>query len=233
MKAVIKEKKEIAKGTLLVTYDLLGKNIDFKSGQYFYITLLNPPYHDNLGAQRHFSIVNSPGEKGIIKMATRVRESAFKRSLVEMAVGSEVEIGSVSGKFTLPEKLPSSLVFLAGGIGITPFMSMLGTLDGQMPKVTLLYSNRDKESTAFFEELAKLAKNNLSFKPVMTMTEDPSWQGEKRRIDAVFIKDYVPDFNSALFYVAGATRFVEEIEKILSSLGVRKENKITENFLGY
>jgi NAD(P)H-flavin reductase len=84
MQAKIKDKREVAKGTLMVTFDLLGEEVDFTPGQYFWVELLNPPYDDDKGPRRHISVVSSPTERGVLALATRLRDSAFKRSLAEL-----------------------------------------------------------------------------------------------------------------------------------------------------
>ena len=85
MDAKIKEKREVAKGTLMVVFDLLGKEVDFRPGQYFWVELLDPPYNDEKGPRRHISVVTSPNERGVLGLCTRLRDSAFKRSLAELS----------------------------------------------------------------------------------------------------------------------------------------------------
>src|SRR5215216_4827946 len=104
MRAQIKEKQEIAKGTLLVTFDLLGEDVDFRPGQYFFVTLPDVGFQDEKGLRRHISVVTSPHEKGVLGLATRMRNSAFKRSLRELPVGAEVDVEPPKGKFALPEE---------------------------------------------------------------------------------------------------------------------------------
>lgn len=236
MKAKIKDKKEIAKGTLLVTFDLLGNQIDFKAGQYFFITIPKLNYPDNSGNIRHFSIVNSPNEKGMITMATRIREeSGFKKTLNEVPIGSEVEIGGIVGNFILPKDYSKSLVFVAGGIGITPFISMLRFTDEEkIPyDITLIYSNRDRESTAFLEELEAIQNRNKKIKLVLTMTDDLLWKDETRKIDGQFIMDHVDDFKDKIFYISGPPVFNEAITKTLKDLKIEGKNIFAENFSGY
>src|SRR6266487_1466106 len=102
MRAKIKEKREVAKGTLLVLFDLLGEEVDFRPGQYFWVTLLDPPYDDGKGPRRHISVVTSPNERGVLGLCTRLRDSAFKRSLAELPEGAEVEVEQPKGDFVLP-----------------------------------------------------------------------------------------------------------------------------------
>ena len=125
MRARVKEKREVAKGTLLVLFDLLGEEVDFIPGQYFWVTLPDPPYEDARGPRRHFSIVTSPNERGVLGFCTRLRDSAFKRSLVELPVGADAEVEEPKGSFLLPQETDQPYVFIAGGIGITVFRSML------------------------------------------------------------------------------------------------------------
>lgn len=235
MIGLIKDKKEIAKDTLQVTFET-SDSFEFKPGQYCFVTLTTPPYQDERGNKRHFSIVNSPNEKGIITIATRLRDSGFKKSLKEQPLGTEVELGPISGSFTLPEDTSKPLVFIAGGIGITPFMSMLSLekTDSLGHRITLVYSNRDQFSTAYLDELKVLATQIPNFKLILTMTEDPNWQGEKRRIDAAFIKDYFGNnLNGYAYFVVGPPPMVEAVQKALEEAGVDSVNIKIENFTGY
>jgi ferredoxin-NADP reductase len=184
VRARIAEKREVAQGTLLVLFDLLGREVDFRPGQYFWVTLLDPPYDDEKGPRRHISVVTSPNERGVLGLCTRLRDSAFKRSLAELPVGAEVDVEEPKGDFVLPEETDLPYVFVAGGIGITVFRSMLRTIDEDElgHRVTLVYSNRDRASTAFLDELSELASANGNVDLVLTMTDDPDWDGERRRI---------------------------------------------------
>src|SRR5689334_5584224 len=174
VRAQIKEKREVAKGTLLVTFDLLGEEVDFTAGQYFWVTLLDPPYDDEKGPRRHISVVTSPNERGVLGLCTRIRDTAFKRSLAELPVGTKVDVEQPKGSFLLPTETDRPYVFVAGGIGITVFRSMLLyiTEEGLPHRVALVYSNRDRESTAFLDELQELAERNENVSLVLTMTDD-------------------------------------------------------------
>src|SRR6185503_9657796 len=134
-------------GTLLVVFDLLGREVDFKAGQYFWVELLNPPYEDDKGSRRHISVVTSPNDRGVLGLCTRLRDTAFKRSLAERPVGAEVDVEEPKGAFALPEETDRPYVFIAGGIGITVFRSMLLFIpENELAhQVTLVYSNRDRE----------------------------------------------------------------------------------------
>ena len=122
----------------------------------------------------------------MLGLCTRLRDSAFKRSLAELEVGDEVEVEEPKGTFLLPEDTSKQYVFIAGGIGITVFRCMLRYIaDKGLPhQVTLVYSNRDRESTAFLDELQELEQTLPGLRLVLTMTDDPGWEGETRMIDA-------------------------------------------------
>lgn len=233
MKAVIKEQKEVAEGTLRVVFEV-DQEVEFKPGQTFNVTLLNPHYKDSRGATRHFTIVNAPDGNEIV-MTTRLGPSAFKRSLKELLLETEVKIFSIGGDFILPEKPEGPLVFLAGGIGITPFMSMLQYMrKNNLPyQVTLVYSNRDQESAAYLKDLEKMDLEMDNFRMIPIMTDDLNWEGETRRIDAAFLQKCFPRLGDNLYYVAGPPKMVESIHQVLLEAGVEEENIKTENFTGY
>lgn len=236
MRARIKEKQEVAKGTLLVTFDLLGEEVDFRPGQYFYVTLPSLGDEDDKGLRRHISVVTSPNEKGVLGLATRMRDSAFKRTLGELPVGSEVEVEPPKGDFGLPEDPSRPLVFVAGGIGITVFRSMLLYIDEErLPyRVTLIYSNRDRASTAFLDELRELEQTLPDFRLVLTMTQDPGWEGETRKVDAELVKEYLgDDLDQYTFLVAGPPAMAEGVQGALREAGVRDENVTAERYSGY
>jgi ferredoxin-NADP reductase len=236
MRARIKEKREVAKGTLLVIFDLLGEAVDFRPGQYFWVELLDPPYDDEKGPRRHISAVTSPTERGILGLCTRLRDSAFKRSLVELPIGTEVEVEQPKGDFALPEDTDPHYAFIAGGIGITVFRSMLRYIDdtGEPYEVTLVYSNRDRESTAFLNELEALDARADWFRLVATMTQDSDWGGETRRIDAGMLTDVLGgDLGSYAFVVAGPPAMTEGVVETLKGAGIPEERILSDRFSGY
>jgi len=162
MPAKIKGKPEVAKRTMLFEYDLLGDKIDFKPGQYFHVAIRE-------GLKHHFTIVNSPHEKGILSHATRMRDSEFKNYLRDLPIGADVEVYKIKGEFVLPDDTAKPLVFIALGIGVTPYISMLRFIKEKKLnyKITLVYSDSDKESMAFLQELEVYAKDNPNFRLIL------------------------------------------------------------------
>ncbi|HMI99607.1 MAG TPA: FAD-dependent oxidoreductase [Gaiellaceae bacterium] len=236
MRAQIKEKREVAKGTLMVVFDLLGEEVDFEPGQYFWVELLDPPYDDEKGPRRHISVVTSPNERGVLGLCTRLRDSAFKRSLAELPIGAEVDVEQPKGDFTLPKDTDPHYVFVAGGIGITVFHSMLRYIaEQQLPyRITLVYSNRERESAAFLDELAELEQAIPGLQVVLTMTDDSSWDGESRRIDADLLRDHLDDeLESHTYVIAGPPAMVEGVAEKLKAAGVSEEQVKAARFSGY
>jgi ferredoxin-NADP reductase len=235
VRARIKEKREVAKGTLLVVFDLQGQEVDFTPGQYFWVELLDPPFDDEKGPRRHITVVTSPTERGVLGLCTRLRDSAFKRSLAQLEVGAEVEVEQPKGDFALPEDTEQRYVFLAGGIGITVFRCMLRYIadTGKPYKVMLVYSNRDRESTAFLDELQELEHTVPDFRLVVTMTDDPGWEGETRRIDAELLREHLGELEPFTYLVAGPPGMVEGVAGQLSEAGVPEEQVLASRFSGY
>jgi ferredoxin-NADP reductase len=236
MRAMIKEKREVAKGTLLVLFDLGGAELDYRPGQYFWVELLDPPYEDEKGSRRHITAVTSPSERGVIGLCTRLRDSAFKRSLAELPLGAEVEVEAPKGSFVLPEESSRPLVFVAGGIGITPFRSMLRYIQDQrlQHRVTLIYSSRDRESAAFLDGLDEIDRANPNVRLILTITDDAEWEGERRRIDAAFLRDHLgDDLNEASYLVAGPPGMAKAVTAELEEAGVDPDRIETDSFSGY
>jgi ferredoxin-NADP reductase len=236
VRALVAEKREVALGTLFLTFDLQGEDVDFTAGQYFWVELIDPPYEDEKGARRHISVATSPTDRGILGLATRLRDTAFKRSLAELEVGAEVEVEEPKGTFVLPEETGRSYVFVAGGIGITVFRSMLRYIadEGSPYRVTLLYSNRDRASAAFLDELEELEGRIPGLTVVATMTADPGWDGERRRIDERFLRDHLGDeLAGSTYLIAGPPQMVEAMQELLAGLGVPDEQVLPDGFSGY
>jgi ferredoxin-NADP reductase len=172
----------------------------------------------------------------VLGLCTRVRETAFKRSLAELPVGAEVEVEEPKGSFLLPEDTSQEYVFIAGGIGITVFRCMLRYIaEEDLPhRVTLVYSNRDRESTAFLDELLELERERDNIRAVVTMTNDPDWDGETRRVDADFLRDHLgDDLESCTYYIAGPPGMVDGVAEMLQASGVPDERVVPGRFSGY
>lgn len=235
MRSTIKEKREVAKRTLMVVFDLEGQEVDFTAGQYFWVELPDRGHQDERGLRRHISIVTSPTERGVLGLATRLRDTAFKKTLAELEVGDEVEVEEPKGSFLLPDDTDREYAFLAGGIGITVFRSMLRFIaDTGLPyRVTLVYSNRDRESAAFLDELEELGARIPGLRVVLTMTQDRGWEGEQRHIDEAMLRDHLGDLDRYTFFVAGPPGMAKGVDAMLKEAGVDDDRLHTGSFAGY
>ena len=214
---------EVAEGTMAFTLERPA-GFEFAAGQYITITLPAPRYTDAKGNSRTFSIASSPQEAGGLTFATRMTGSALKRSLAEMPLGAPISIFGPAGDFVMPVDATLPVIFIAGGIGITPFRSMiLDAAARRLPhQITLIYSNRNPEGAAYHEELARLAGtwSNLRYLPTMTHAEasQPPWRGERRLVNAEFLREHLGDVTRPRFYLAGPPGLVGAVtEAVLAS----------------
>ena len=173
-------------------------------------------------------------------IALRLRDTAFKRVLKTMREGTDVEISGPYGSFALPEEASNPIVFLAGGIGITPFRSMsIFAGRKKLPhRIFLFYSNRRPKDAPFLEELEALQKENHNFTLIATMTEGEKsqeiWSGETGYIQRAMFEKYIKtDLQHPLYYIAGPPAMVFAMRGILAEIGVSESRVLTEQFSGY
>ena len=210
----------------------------FEAGQTIDITIENPAATDEKGNSRTFSISSAPHEN-YLEVATRMRDSAFKNTLREMPEESALSMEGPFGSFTLHENETRPAVFLVGGIGITPFRSMIR--DAQHRNLShqmyLFYSNRRPEDASYLDELMTLKESckTLSVIPTMTETDKSSemWDGEEGYVTYDMISKYVKEGTAPIFYMAGPQGMVLAMEKLLIEAGISKDDIKFEEFPGY
>jgi ferredoxin-NADP reductase len=238
------ERHEVAENTMAFRFEKPA-GWTFKAGQFVDITLLNPPETDAEGNTRGFSISSAPQEPRIM-VITRLRNTAFKRVLRSMLLDSEVKIEGPFGNLTLHNNASRPAVLLAGGIGITPFRSIvLNAAKEKLPhRIFLFYSNRRPEDAAFLEELQALEAQNANYKLIATMTEVEKsarpWKGEVGMIDYKMLDRYLkaaatPEWYSAgpIYYIAGPPQMVRDLQTMLTNAGVDSDDIRVEEFSGY
>lgn len=227
------KKEEVANETMAFHFEK-PEGFTFKAGQFGDFTLLNPTETDEEGNVRGFSLAHAPFETNLM-IATRMRETAFKRVLRNLPIGTEVKLDAPYGNFVLHKTETTPAVFLTGGIGITPVRSIIAeAAKDRLPhKITLFYSNKTPQDTAFLQDLQTFAKENPNFTFVPVMTRDETWQGEKGHITKEILTKYVPDLITPIYYLSGPANMVSVMRQILSDAQVNEDNIRTEEFSGY
>jgi ferredoxin-NADP reductase len=230
------QRREIAAGTMSFYFEK-PRGFSFKAGQYVSLAQIDPPETDAKGSTRTFSIASAPEEADVM-ITTRMRDSAFKRGLKTMKLGAILTMEGPFGDLVLHGDANRPAIFLAGGIGVTPFRSIVvSAARAKLPhRLFLFYSNRRREDAAFLNELKKLQDGNPKYKLIATMTEMDevrSWRGESGRIGKEMLLRYVSDLTKPIFYVAGPPGMVLAMEEILSDAGVGSDRIRIEEFFGY
>lgn len=236
-KCKLRERKEVAEGTMAFRFEK-PSGWTFKAGQYLDMTLLDPSETDSEGNIRSFSIASAPHEDTLM-VATRMRDTAFKRVLKTMPIGNVVKIEGPSGDLVLQDDSTRTAVLLAGGIGITPFRSIVHwAAREKLPhRIVLFYSNRRPEDAPFLAELQRLESDNLKYKLIASMTEMKKshrpWNGEIGFINQEMLGRYLEDTASPIYYIAGPPGMVKGLQEMLSKAGLNDEDIRAEEFSGY
>jgi ferredoxin-NADP reductase len=233
----LKDRREVAEGTMAFWFDTVGTDFTFEAGQNAEYTLIDPPATDAEGNTRTFSFASSPSHKDSFMVATRMRPTAFKNSLKQIPLGTKLKVDGPYGDMVLQDDASKAAVFLTGGIGITPMRSMIkwATEEKKPHQLYLLYSNRAPAATAFLSDFGEWAKANPNLHLALTITDsdDPNWKYEKGIIDEAFIRKHVPDVMNAVYYIAGPPGMVLAMRKILIGMGLGRDNIRVESFTGY
>ena len=219
--------------------------LNYTAGQFAFFDI-GGVYNDPKGPIRHFTISSSPTEN-FIMFSTRIRESPYKKRLSTLEEGSRVKVRGPEGQFILHEDYSKPAVFLSGGIGVTPFRSMIKyATDKQLPlKIVMFDSNRNRENILFNKDFDEWTKINKNLKIIYTISEDeqqPSsstandWKGEYGRIDKAMILKYLDTnmLDNSIFYICGPPSMLKAMESLLQdNLEIPKERIKVEEFTGY
>jgi ferredoxin-NADP reductase len=215
------------------------KPLRFHAGQYLEWTL--PAYKDTdtRGNRRYFTIASSPTEKEIAMGVKFYPEpSTFKKTLMGLSEGDTVTASSLSGDFTLPKDLDKKIVCIAGGIGVTPFRSMVQYLLDTKEKrdIVLFYSNKTASDIAYRDVFDRASREGI-MKVVYALTDKTQvpdgWTGHSGYVDGALLMKTVPDFKERLFYLSGPRGMVETFEKTLRTIGVPRSQIKTDYFPGF
>lgn len=232
------KKEQIANDTYSFYFDRTAYLFDFKPGQYVRM-ILDLKTEDPRGRFRFFSISSSPAQKDMLMIATKITAdpSPFKQQMLSFQEGEEVRFFGPLGKFVLPDESDRSFILLAGGIGLTPFHSMLqyaSDKDLSFP-ITLITSFSTVEEAAFYQELKAIEENGKR-DVVYTIThpeEGSDWQGETGRISQQMLEKYILFPKDCIFYICGPQKMVEAMEDMVRDNGIPDEQIRKESFTGY
>jgi ferredoxin-NADP reductase len=209
-----------------------------QAGQSMLVRLINPPETDSEGDSRTFTIASAPHEPELM-IATRMRDTAFKRVLKAARIGTAVAIDGPNGEMVLHDDAARPAAFLAGGIGITPFLSMARhAAEARLPHhVFLFYSNRRPEDAAFLVELQQMEKRNPNYRLIATMAEPEKsaerWSGEKGFIRRDLLERHLPGLEAPVYYFAGPPQMTTAMQQLLEAIGIAERDMRYEEFYGY
>jgi glycine betaine catabolism B len=222
---------------------------NYAAGQYAFFDI-GGVYNDPEGPVRHFSLASSPTEEEII-ISTRIRDTPYKKRLSSLEIGSKAKVTKPLGKFVLHDDYSKPAVLLSGGIGVTPFRSMIKyATDKQLPiRIVMFDSNRNIPNILYKEEFDDCLNKNTNLKIVYTITEkeddnqassatgvNKEWKGERGRIDKAMLERHLNDteIKNSIYYICGPPGMLNAIKELLqNSLQIPNDQIRTEEFTGY
>ncbi|MHB1261462.1 MAG: ferredoxin--NADP reductase [Thermoplasmatota archaeon] len=233
LEAPLVDRREVAEDTMAFRFHVNGHAPPFLPGQACDVTLPDGQTHS-------FAIASSPTNGRTLMFAARMRDTPFRETLRGLPFGAAVRIGPAAGDFVLPRDPGVPVVLLAGGIGITPFRSMLKWMadTGDRRPVTLLYSGPSPDAMPFLDEL-EAWKSTLDLNLVLAFTKQEARGGngahEQGRIDAAMIQRHVPPdvLARAMVYVSGPPAMAQGLASSLRALGVGDARLKLDGFRGY
>jgi glycine betaine catabolism B len=232
----LKEKVKVANETFDFIFEK-SREFAFQPGEYMEWTLKhkNP---DSRGYRRYFTLASSPTESEVhLGIKFYDKPSTFKNNLLSMPVGGQIVASGRAGDFTMPKDKNVGLVFIAGGIGITPFRSMIQYLLDKNEKrpITLLYSNKTVADIAY-KDVWQRAQDELGIRTLYCITsagEQIPSDMHARIIDEDFIKKEIPNYKDKVFYISGPHGMVKAFKNTLKGLKVPRQNIKIDFFPGY
>lgn len=230
-------RETVAEGTMAFRF---AKPVGFAyhAGQSMLVTLIDPPETDGEGESRTFTIASAPHDSDLV-IATRMRDTAFKRVLKAASLGTKFRLNGPDGQMVLHDDASRPAVFLAGGIGITPFRAMARcAAHRRLPhRLYLFYSNRHAEDAAFLDELRQLELTNRSYHLIATITapqrSSNPWSGETGFLSRQMLERHLSDLMSPIYYFAGPPAMTGAMQQMLNDTGIVKQAMHYEEFYGY
>jgi ferredoxin-NADP reductase len=236
-RAILKGRDSLCTGTTGLYFEK-PDGFAFKPGQFANFTLDSPIATDAGGNTRTLSIASAPRENDLM-VAMRMRDTGFKRAVSALPIGARFLLEGPYGNLILHRDIARPAVFLAGGIGITPFRSMIwhATKVGSRHEMFLFYSIRRPGEAAFLKELREIEETSPRFKFIPTIS-DPNgipndWRGELGHITGPMLTRWLPDFQAPIFYIAGPPGMVTGMREMLCEADVSDDDIRAEEFAGY
>lgn len=227
MELTIAERNVMNKDVVEIAFDICGKEFAFQAGQYIEVTLPQLSYADARGKSRKFFITSAPSNRELLSIAFDTSDSGFKKALIEMPLGSEVTVQGPFGDMFLPEDTTSPVVFIADGIGIAPFLSMLrSALEEKRPNHFFLFQTNTKlENTALSAELLDMQKTN----PQLIICNHVG------AVDTLLLTEHIDSavMKTAFWYVVGPQSMTVSTIKTLEELAVLQDHIRFEELSGY
>jgi glycine betaine catabolism B len=235
--------KEKLQGTDIITFKLARGKLDYAAGQYAFFKL-DGVSGDAKGPIRHFSIASSPTEQDLL-FSTRIRETPYKQKLASLENGTKIQTWGPEGEFVLHHDHSKPAILLSGGIGVTPFRSMIKfATDKELPlKIVMFDSNRNESNILYKKEFDDWAAKNKNLKIIYTITEEgeskqdksSQWKGEHGRIDKSMMARHIngKDLENSIFYVCGPPGMIKAMREMLQDVQIPKERIKVEEFTGY
>jgi ferredoxin-NADP reductase/nitrite reductase/ring-hydroxylating ferredoxin subunit len=235
--------KEKLQGTDVMKFRIARGGIDYTAGQYAFFKL-DRISGDAKGPIRHFSIASSPTEQDHILISTRIRDTQYKQKLASLKEGAKILVWGPEGDFVLHDDYSKPAVFLSGGIGVTPFRSMIKyATDKQLPiKITMFDSNKNQQNILYKEEFDRWADQNKNFKVIYAVTEEEqeainsNWSGERGRIGKLMLERHLSkgEIGNAIFYICGPPGMLKAMQELLQKeMQIPKDRFKVEAFTGY
>jgi glycine betaine catabolism B len=233
----LKEKNKLSEDTYEFSFKK-DHQVFYQPGQYMEWTLGHKS-PDSRGNRRYFTIASSPTEEDLkLGIKFNKNSSSFKKKMLSLDPKEKITAGQLMGDFTLPQDQNQKLVFIAGGIGITPFRSMIKFLLDKEEKrdIVIFYSNKTKNDIVY-KNLLDQAEKKLEIKVIYTLTDKdnvPSnWSGKVGYLDYQVIKNEVPDYKNRTFYLSGPQSLVDSFKKTLKNMGIHRSRIKTDYFPGF
>ena len=206
-----------------------GTDLNFYPGQFFMVSF---PGDAEIKTARAYSVASSPMEKKYLEIALN-KIGPFTTKMFQLKPGDLLKFKGPYGKFYFNEDIKNNLVLIAGGTGITPLIGIMRYCAGKKlsNKIKFIYSVRTPDEIIYKNELEKIKQANSNFDYVVTLTradDDPSWRGEKGRIDLILLEENIEKASENIYFLCGPREFVNDIIGLLEAMGVKREQIRTD-----